>query len=57
VIQSSPRVGRGFPTPALMERGIVADGKKRDVLTAARLGEVFGIDVNLIERDGYYHLW
>jgi len=37
--------------------GIVADGKKRDVLTAARLGEVFGIDVNLVERDGYYHLW
>jgi len=37
--------------------GIVADGKKREVLTAARLGEVFGIDVNLIERDGYYHLW
>jgi len=40
-----------------MKRGIVADGKKREVLTAVRLGEVFGIDVNLIERDGYYHLW
>jgi iron complex transport system ATP-binding protein len=42
----------------LMQRGrIVADGAKREVLTAARLSQLFGLPVDLAERDGYYNLW
>jgi iron complex transport system ATP-binding protein len=36
-------------------RGIDA-GKKRDVLTSARLSEVFGASLKLGQRDGRYHL-
>lgn len=35
---------------------IEADGSKAEVLTANRLGALFGIPVELIERDGHYHL-
>jgi iron complex transport system ATP-binding protein len=42
----------------LMREGrVVADGPKREILTAPALRELFGIDVELAERDGYYHLW
>jgi iron complex transport system ATP-binding protein len=42
----------------LMRAGrVVADGRKQDVLTAAALAELFGLRVELVERDGYYHLW
>lgn len=42
----------------LMSKGrIVADGPKESTLTAARLRELFGVDVELAQRDGYYHLW
>jgi iron complex transport system ATP-binding protein len=42
----------------LMRQGeVVADGAKRDILTSSRLRELFGSDVELAERDGYYHLW
>lgn len=42
----------------LMSGGtIAADGTKEDVLTAAELGELFGVKVELARRDGYYHLW
>jgi iron complex transport system ATP-binding protein len=36
---------------------IVGDGPKAELLTAARLKELFRVDVELAERDGYYHLW
>jgi iron complex transport system ATP-binding protein len=36
---------------------IAADGPKRELLTASSLKELFGVDVELAERDGYYHLW
>jgi iron complex transport system ATP-binding protein len=36
---------------------IVADGPKREILTADRLRELFGVEVELARRDGYYHLW
>jgi iron complex transport system ATP-binding protein len=36
---------------------IIADGSKEQMLTPARLRELFGIDVELAERAGYYHLW
>ncbi len=42
----------------LMRKGqIAADGPKRQVLTTERLRELFQVDVQLAERDGYYHLW
>ena len=42
----------------LMRDGkIVADGAKTELLTARSLKELFGVDVELAQRDGYYHLW
>jgi iron complex transport system ATP-binding protein len=42
----------------LMQSGrIVADGPTRDTLTAERLSGLFGLKLDLIERDGYYNLW
>jgi iron complex transport system ATP-binding protein len=42
----------------LMQRGrVIADGPKRKVLTAERLTGLFGLRVDLAERDGYYNLW
>ena len=42
----------------LMREGrIVADGRKQDVLTAAALANLFGLPVDLTQRDAYYHLW
>jgi iron complex transport system ATP-binding protein len=42
----------------LMNRGrIIADGPTREVLIESRLAELFGIPVQLSERDGYYNLW
>lgn len=41
----------------MREGRIVADGAKSELLTAARLSGLFGIDVQLSERDGFYHAW
>jgi iron complex transport system ATP-binding protein len=42
----------------LMSKGrIVADGPKGDLLRADRLEELFGLKVEVTERDGYYHIW
>ncbi len=42
----------------LMRKGrILADGPKDEMLTEQRLGELFGIPVELAKRDGYYHCW
>jgi iron complex transport system ATP-binding protein len=42
----------------LMRHGrILADGPKSQILTAPRLSELFGLQVDLAERDGYYNLW
>jgi iron complex transport system ATP-binding protein len=42
----------------LMQRGrVVADGPKREILTPERLSALFGLTVDLAERDGYYNLW
>jgi iron complex transport system ATP-binding protein len=42
----------------LMREGrIIADGPKPDVLQSAALTELFGLPVDLAQRDGYYHLW
>jgi iron complex transport system ATP-binding protein len=36
---------------------IVADGNKHDILQSTRVSEVFGLEVEVAQRDGYYHLW
>ena len=35
---------------------VCRDGPKREVLAAAALQEMFGIPVEVLERDGYYHV-
>ena len=42
----------------MMKAGrIVADGSKEDLLTSSRLGELFGREITLIERNGYWNAW
>lgn len=42
----------------LMSGGrIVADGTKSELIRAERLRELFGVEVTLTERDGYWHSW
>jgi iron complex transport system ATP-binding protein len=42
----------------LMNRGrVVADGPKRQILVAPQLSALFGLPLDLVERDGYYNLW
>jgi iron complex transport system ATP-binding protein len=36
---------------------IVADGSKRELLTAHQLGKLFGRKIALVERDGYWNAW
>jgi iron complex transport system ATP-binding protein len=49
-----PEIGRVI----LMQGGrIVADGPKGEILTAQRLSALFGLKLDLAERDGYYNLW
>jgi iron complex transport system ATP-binding protein len=36
---------------------IIADGPKSELLTAARLSDLFKTEVCLTERDGFYHAW
>jgi iron complex transport system ATP-binding protein len=36
---------------------IVADGRKEQVLQAEPLGKVFGLKVDVTNRNGYYHVW
>lgn len=40
----------------MMQHGrIVADGAKDDLIDAAKLGALFGTDVQVTQRDGYWH--
>jgi iron complex transport system ATP-binding protein len=43
----------------IMMRGgrIVADGHRDQLLTQEKLGELFGVPVELAERDGFLHSW
>jgi iron complex transport system ATP-binding protein len=41
----------------MRDGGIVADGPKQEILTAQALRNLFGVEVELTRRDGYYHLW
>jgi iron complex transport system ATP-binding protein len=49
-----PEIGRVI----LMKAGkIVADGAKEKLLTAPVLSELFGVEVRVMERDGFFHAW
>jgi iron complex transport system ATP-binding protein len=42
----------------LMSNGrILKDGRKQDVLDSKALSQVFGMEVEVARRDGYYHFW
>ena len=42
----------------LMRSGrILADGSKQELLTPAMLEQLFGVPVDLVKRDGYWHNW
>jgi iron complex transport system ATP-binding protein len=42
----------------LMSRGrVVLDGPKDAILTSAALSRVFGIPIDIGQRDGYFHAW
>ena len=41
----------------LREGKILRDGKKADVLTAANLAALFGAPVQLVQQDGFFHLY
>jgi len=36
---------------------IIADGPKSTLLTAPRLSDLFKTNVDLTEREGFYHAW
>jgi iron complex transport system ATP-binding protein len=36
---------------------IAADGGREELLTEGRLGELFGTEVRLMERNGFFHAW
>jgi iron complex transport system ATP-binding protein len=42
----------------VLARGTVAmDGSKAEVLTSDRLSSAFGVPVEVLQRDGFYHAW
>jgi iron complex transport system ATP-binding protein len=42
----------------LMSKGqVVADGPKEEILNVAQLSKLFGVKVEMAQRDGHYHLW
>lgn len=42
----------------LMKDGrIAADGPKEDILRVEHLASLFGVQVDIARRDGYYHMW
>ena len=41
----------------MREGRIVADGTKKELLTAEKLGGLFGGEIHVTERDGYFNAW
>jgi iron complex transport system ATP-binding protein len=41
----------------LREGRIVADGPKDEMLTSSRLSELFGVEIQIARRDGYYSIF
>lgn len=36
---------------------VAADGQKAEILISSRLSALFGVPVDVLKRDGYYHAW
>jgi iron complex transport system ATP-binding protein len=49
-----PEIGRVI---LLKDGRVMADGPKRALLTQAAIEKLFGIDVDISERNGYVHAW
>jgi iron complex transport system ATP-binding protein len=41
----------------LKEGRIFKDGTKSEVLTSENLSDLFGLDLEVRRKDGYYYLW
>jgi len=41
----------------MREGRIVGDGSKKELLTEEKLGELFGGEIHLVERNGYFNAW
>jgi iron complex transport system ATP-binding protein len=41
----------------LRQGAVYVDGPKSEVLTSERLSSMFGVWVDVVERDGFYHAW
>jgi iron complex transport system ATP-binding protein len=41
----------------MREGRIFADGSKEELITAEKLRDLFGVEVTLTQRDGYWHHW
>jgi iron complex transport system ATP-binding protein len=41
----------------LKDGRVTDDGPKQELLTAGRLSSLFGVQVAVAERGGYYHAW
>jgi iron complex transport system ATP-binding protein len=49
-----PEIGRVI----MMKDGrIFADGPRRQLITPEKLRDLFGVEVHLLERDGFWHSW
>ena len=49
-----PEIGRII---LLREGRLVGDGAKGEMLTRERLGDLFGVEVRVVESEGHYHCW
>ncbi len=41
----------------MREGELIADGAKKELLTAQRLCDLFGVRLEIAQRDGFYHVW
>jgi iron complex transport system ATP-binding protein len=41
----------------MSEGGIVADGAKNELLTEGKLSGLFGREIHMSERDGFFNAW
>jgi ABC-type hemin transport system ATPase subunit len=41
----------------MREGRVLADGRKDELLVEDRMSKLFGYPVEIIRRDGYYHIW
>jgi len=41
----------------MREGRVIADGTKAELLTSTKLSELFGRDIHMSERDGYFNAW